>query len=108
MNTNPTTVVILAAGSPSAALGTIFRHSSSAMVPLNGRPIIHWLLNYLREQGIVRVVLGVKATEVRLPRFVEQAFGQLQEIVYVPVSDDLGPGFTLLKCLQQFPQVSLP
>src|SRR5262245_61734956 len=59
----PRTAVVLAAGSPSATLGAIFRHSSSAMVPINGRPIIHWLLHYLRHEGITRVILGLRHTE---------------------------------------------
>ena len=55
----PNTAIILAAGSPLAALGAIFGRTSSAMVPVNGRPIIHWLLSYLRKEGITRIVLGL-------------------------------------------------
>jgi len=95
------TAVVLAAGAPPAALGSIFGRTSSAMVPINGRPTIHWLLHYLHEQGVTRVILGLRATETRLPRFVQQAFGKLQEITCVPVKEDLGPGFTLLECLKQ-------
>lgn len=95
------TAVVLAAGVPPAALGSIFGRTSSAMVPINGRPTIHWLLHYLHEQGVTRVVLGMRHTEIRLPRFVQQAFGKIQEIVCVPVKEDLGPGFTLLECLKR-------
>jgi dTDP-glucose pyrophosphorylase len=95
------TAVVLAAGAPPAALGSIFGRTSSAMVPLNGRPTIHWLLHYLHEIGVARVVLGLRHTETRLPRFVQQAFGKIQEIVCVPVKEDLGPGFTLLECLNR-------
>lgn len=95
------TAVVLAAGVPPAALGSIFGRTSSAMVPINGRPTIHWLLHYLHAQGVTRVVLGLRSTETRLPRFVQQAFGKIQEIICVPVSEDLGPGFTLLECLKQ-------
>jgi dTDP-glucose pyrophosphorylase len=97
----PDTAVILAAGSPPAALGAIFGRTSSAMVPVNGRPIIHWLLSYLRKEGITRVVLGLRQSETRLPRFVQQAFGKIQDIQCVPITEDRGPGFTLLKCLEQ-------
>ena len=95
------TVVVLAAGAPPAALGSIFGRTSSAMVPINGRPTIHWLLHYLHALGVNRVVLGLRHTETRLPRFVQQAFGKIQEIVCVPVKEDLGPGYTLLECLKQ-------
>jgi dTDP-glucose pyrophosphorylase len=95
------TAIVLAAGAPPAALGSIFGRTSSAMVPVNGRPTIHWLLHYLHELGVKRVVLGLRHTETRLPRFVEQAFGKLLEIIYVPVEQNLGPGYTLLECLKK-------
>ncbi|NOS72875.1 MAG: NTP transferase domain-containing protein [Verrucomicrobia bacterium] len=97
----PRTAVILAAGVPPAAMGAIFGRTSSAMVPVNGRPTIHWLLHYLHQLGITRVVIGMRHTETRLPRFVQQSFGQVLEVVFVPVEKDLGPGYTLLQCLNQ-------
>ncbi|MFO1475059.1 MAG: NTP transferase domain-containing protein [Verrucomicrobiota bacterium] len=97
----PITAIVLAAGNPSPALGAIFGQTSSAMVPVNGRPIIHWLLTYLRREGIHRVILGLRQTEARLPRFVQQAFGKIQQITCIPISEDRGPGYTLLKCLEQ-------
>jgi dTDP-glucose pyrophosphorylase len=99
----PKTAVILAAGAPPAALGSIFGRTSSAMVPVNGRPTIHWLLHYLHQSGFNRVVLGLRHTETRLPRFVQQAFGSIHDIVCVPVDKDLGPGYTLLECLRKVP-----
>jgi hypothetical protein len=32
---------------------------------------------------------------------VQQAFGQVQQVAFVPVDRDLGPGYTLLQCLNQ-------
>jgi NDP-sugar pyrophosphorylase family protein len=95
----PRTAVILAAGAPPAALGVVFGRTSSAMIPVNGRPTIHWLLRYLHQAGVTRVVLGMRHTETRLPRFVQQAFGAMLQLVFVPVEKDLGPGYTLLQCL---------
>jgi dTDP-glucose pyrophosphorylase len=100
-SSKPRTAVILAAGAPPAALGSIFGRTSSAMVPVNGRPTIHWLLHYLHELDVNRIVLGLRHTETRLPRFVQQAFGRIQHITVVPIDKDLGPGFTLLECLKK-------
>jgi dTDP-glucose pyrophosphorylase len=97
----PNTAVILAAGSPPSALGTVFGRTCSAMVPINGRPTIHWLLSYLLDLGVKRVVVGLRSTEARLPRFVDQTFGQVQDIEYVRLDKDLGPGYTLLQCLDE-------
>jgi dTDP-glucose pyrophosphorylase len=99
-STRPKTAVILAAGAPPASLGSIFGQTSSAMIPVNGRPTIHWLLHYIHQLGIDQVVIGLRHTETRLPRFVQQTFGRIQRITFVPVEKDLGPGFTLLECLK--------
>ena len=100
------TAIVLAAGGLPPSLSAIFGRTSSAMLPINGRPTIHWLLNYLRDSGVAKVVLGLRESETRLPKFVRQTFGQIQEILYEPVSEDRGPGFTLLKCLQRLPEHS--
>jgi dTDP-glucose pyrophosphorylase len=101
LSATPKTAVVLAAGAPPAGLSSIFGRTSSAMVPVNGRPTIHWLLHYLHQLGIHRVILGLRHTETRLPRFVQQAFGRIHKITFVPVEKDLGPGFTLLECLKK-------
>src|ERR1700676_2709292 len=91
----PKTAIVLAAGAAPAAMGAIFGSTSSAMVPINGRPTIHWLLQYLRKNGITQVVVGLRPTEPRLPRFLQLAFGRIHKITCVPIEKDLGPGFTL-------------
>jgi dTDP-glucose pyrophosphorylase len=98
--------IVLAAGALGPSLSAIFGRTSSAMIPLNGRPAIHWLLTYLHETGVRQVVLGLRDSEVRLPKFVRQTLGQIQEILYEPIGEDRGPGFTLLKCMQRIPQDS--
>jgi dTDP-glucose pyrophosphorylase len=100
-NNLPETAIILAAGSVPPALSAVFGRTSSAMVPINGRPTIHWILSYLHEIGIRRVILGLRDSEIRLPKFVRQTFGRIQEISYEPISEDRGPGYTLLKCLER-------
>jgi dTDP-glucose pyrophosphorylase len=98
------TAVVLAAGNLPAALTPVFGRTSPAMLPVNGRPIIHWQLNYLHELGITEVVIGVRPEEMRLPRFVRQAFGRVLNVVCEPIPEDAGPGYTLLKCLERIPE----
>lgn len=97
----PSNAVILAAGKLTPSLAAIFGKASSAMLPVNGRPTIHWSLRYLSEQGIKHVVLGVREDDMRLRRFVNHAFGSILDITFVPISEDRGPGFTLLSCLRR-------
>jgi dTDP-glucose pyrophosphorylase len=97
----PRTAIILAAGGVPASLRPFVGRTCAALLPVNGRPIIHWSLQYLREQGIRRVIVGIRDTETRLPRFLRQTFGSQLELEFVPVSEDRGPGYTLLHCLRR-------
>jgi len=98
---SPRTAIVLAAGGVPASLRPFVGRTCAAMLPVNGRPIIHWSLQYLREQGFRRVIIGVRDTETRLPRFLKQTFGSQLELEFAPVSEDRGPGFTLLNCLRR-------
>lgn len=95
------TAIVLAAGGVPASLRPFVGRTCAAMLPVNGRPIIHWSLQYLREQGFRRVIVGIRDTETRLPRFLKQTFGSQLELEFAPVSEDRGPGFTLLNCLRR-------
>lgn len=96
--TSTTTAVLLAAGPPAPDVTQLFGRASSAMMPVNGRPTVHWSLSYLVERGIRRVILGIRPDDSRLQRFVEQAFRKLLTLEFVPISQDRGPGYTLLEC----------
>jgi dTDP-glucose pyrophosphorylase len=98
---SPRTAIILAAGGVPASLRPFVGRTCAALLPVNGRPIIHWSLQYLREQGFRRVIVGLRDTETRLPRFLKQTFGSQLELEFAPVSEDRGPGFTLLNCLRR-------
>src|SRR6478736_7220618 len=97
------TAIVLAAGDVPAALRPFVGRTCGAMLPVNGRPIIHHSLQYLRDIGIGRVLIGTKAGEQKLPRLVRQTFSSQLELEFVPVESDRGPGFTLLQCLQRLP-----
>jgi dTDP-glucose pyrophosphorylase len=99
----PITAIVLAAGGLPESLRALYGNGTAAMVPLNGRPVIHRQMAYLLSCGVQRVVIGVQAGEARLPDFVQRSFGsQLAiEIVDAPTHPQAGPGDTLLACLQQ-------
>lgn len=101
INPDRTCAIVLAAGDVPASLRPFVGRSCAALLPINGRPIIHWSLQYLREQGFRRVIVGIRGLEARLPRFLQQSFGSQLEIEIVPVNEDRGPGFTLLSCLRR-------
>lgn len=96
----PPTAVILAAGKLSPSLAAAYGHTSSAMLPVNGRPVIHWSLSYLKELGITKAVIGTNPADDRLRRFVRQVFSSHFKLEFVEIATDRGPGSTLLECLQ--------
>ena len=73
------------------------------MLSINGRPIIHRSLSYLRDSGIRKVIIGVRAEDLRLPRFVRQSFSAELEIEFVLIAEDRGPGHSLALCLDRLP-----
>jgi dTDP-glucose pyrophosphorylase len=95
------TAVILAAGRASASIAAVFGHTSPGLLPINGRPIIHWSVRYLQDAGIRRVIIGLRGDDLRLRRFVSQTLQPLLEIEFVPITEDRGPGFTLLRCIEK-------
>jgi dTDP-glucose pyrophosphorylase len=98
---SPRTAVVLAAGKTTPALGALFGKTSSAMIPVNGRPIIHWSMRYLRELGIEKVVVAAREEDDRLAKLLTQCFPNGPECEIVPISQDRGPGFSLLCCLER-------
>jgi dTDP-glucose pyrophosphorylase len=101
MVSSPRTAVVLAAGKTTPALGALFGRTSSAMIPVNGRPIIHWSMRYLRELGIERVVVAGREDDDRLGKLLSQCFQNGPACEVVPISEDRGPGFSLLCCLEK-------
>ena len=101
MALRPKTAVVLAAGKTSPTLGALFGKTSSAMIPVNGRPIIHWSVRYLRDLGIERVVVAAREDDDRLAKLLVQCFPDGPRCEIELITEDRGPGFSLLGCLQR-------
>jgi dTDP-glucose pyrophosphorylase len=96
--------ILLAAGDVPLEMRPFTGRTCAAMLPVSGRPVVHWLLQYLHEQGVDRVIVGLRDVEVSLPHFLQHSFGSRLAFELVPVSVDVGPGFTLLECLKRLPE----
>ena len=99
--TTALTAIILAAGELPEALQSAFGRTSSAMLPVNGRPTIHWSLTYLRAQGVTRAIIAVRRGEHRLQRFVRHCFGSVMELEFIEPAEDRGPGYSLARCMEK-------
>ncbi|HUR78149.1 MAG TPA: hypothetical protein VMZ22_09400 [Acidimicrobiales bacterium] len=80
-----TTALIPAAGPVSEGILALSNVSSPAMIPVAGRPVIHWTLDYLLELGVDRVRIGVPRPGLFLEQLVSTIFGSRCEIDYVVV-----------------------
>lgn len=95
------TAVILSAGELPDSVRAAFGRTSPAMLPISGRPIIHWSISYLREQGIKRIIVALRGGELRVQQFVANCFGKSIELFFVEIGEDRGPGFSLAACLDK-------
>ena len=89
------TVVIPAAGRVPEGLLAVSNVACPAMIPVGGRPVIHWTISYLRSLGVRRFVIAVARRGMFVEDFVDCAFGQDCEIRFITPSRDGGVGLTL-------------
>jgi NDP-sugar pyrophosphorylase family protein len=95
------TAIILSAGELPDSVRAAFGKTSPAMLPINGRPIIHWSISYLKEQGVKKVIVAVRRGETRVQQFSGNCFARAIELTFVEIGEDRGPGYSLAKCLEK-------
>ncbi|MFK7851862.1 MAG: NTP transferase domain-containing protein [Akkermansiaceae bacterium] len=89
---------ILCAGPVPIEIAALFRCSSIGLIPLNGRPLIAWQLDYLSKIGIETVRIGIRKSDRRLADYLETYRRLFQaSIEIIQIEDDRGPGGTLLQ-----------
>lgn len=65
------------------------------MIPVAGRPVVHWTIDYLRSLGITRFRIAVPRRGLFVESYVDSVFGDEADIEFLVPSADLGPGFTV-------------
>jgi dTDP-glucose pyrophosphorylase len=68
------TVIVLCGGDINASNLPIATSGSNAMIPVNGKPVIGWILDDLVQKQVVRVIIVTQAKNEQLIRFVHWAF----------------------------------
>ncbi len=89
------TVLIPAAGRVPEGLLALSNIVCPAMIPVGGRPVIHWTLSYLRSLGARRFIIAVARRGMFVEDFVACAFGGDCEIQFMTPSQDGGVGTTI-------------
>lgn len=88
---------ILCAGPVPSEIAALFRCSSIGLIPLNGRPLIAWQLDFLSKLGVGRVRIGIRKSDSRLADYLAKYRRLFQmSIEVIEIEDDRGPGGTLL------------
>lgn len=93
------TVVIPAAGRVPENVMALSNIVCPAMIPVAGRPVIYWTMNYLLGLGVKRFVIAVAARGMFIEDFVNCTFGQVADVQFIVPSVDRGVGGTLLELL---------
>ncbi|MCB1056632.1 MAG: hypothetical protein KDD11_14115, partial [Acidobacteria bacterium] len=97
MNRADELVLIPAAGRVPEGILAFSSLSCSAMIPVAGRPVIHWTLHYLRSLGFRRFALAVPQRGLFVEDYVDAVFGRDAEISFLVPSADRGLGGTVLE-----------
>jgi dTDP-glucose pyrophosphorylase len=96
-----TVVLTPAAGRVAEGVMALSNIGCPAMVPVAGRPVIHWTLSYLRSLGLRRFIIAVARRGMYVEDFVECTFGQDCDISFIVPSIDGGVGRTVLELAEQ-------
>jgi len=87
--------IVLCAGKLSAATFPVNGSMSVGMLPINGKPVMGWILDDLFQKNILNVVIVVRAEDRQLKDFVRWAYGQRMNIRFASPR-----GRTILHSLQ--------
>jgi|GEM_PF-407835 len=92
-----TIVLIPAAGRVSDGVLSLSNISCPAMIPVAGRPVIHWTLSYLNGLGLNRFSIAVSERGLFIEDFVECTVPEEARVDFLVPSKDGGVGRTLLE-----------
>lgn len=95
MSPDDITVIIPAAGRVPEGLIALSNISCPAMVPVGGRPVIHWTMRYLSGLGLRRFVIAVAQRGTFVEDFVECTFGKDCDVTFVVPPAGGGVGTTV-------------
>lgn len=84
-------VLVAAAGPPRPQILSLSSQIASAsMVPVNGRPVLGWILKGLAEQGLDRITLLTPDGDQQIQEYVDKAHGHMR-LTLIPAGNPLQP-----------------
>jgi dTDP-glucose pyrophosphorylase len=101
INAKNISVLIPAAGRVPDGIIALGNVTCPAMVPVAGRPVIHWTTRYLRELGLHRFSIAVAERGMFVEDFVECSFGSDCQVNFFVPKLNQGLGRTVLELALQ-------
>ena len=79
------TTIILCGGPISYSSLPIGTNQSNAMIPVNGKPVIGWILDDLVQKGVKSVTVVLREQDHRLQSFLQRAYTGRLDVVIAPL-----------------------
>jgi dTDP-glucose pyrophosphorylase len=96
----PHNTIILCGGEINFVNIPVHSNTNNSMIPVNGKPVISWILNDLVEKGIRSVIVVLKETNTRLRTFIERNYHHNLQVTYVTLSTSESIVHSLLEGLK--------
>lgn len=93
--------IVLAAGKAESSLCQLFGEIPTGLVPINGKPVIFYILDVFVRNGINQVYIAVGYGKERLCAIVDNYFSDRLQIEYIDVDYNKKPGSSLLEVSRQ-------
>lgn len=93
-------MLIPAAGNAPEGVLALSNITCPAMIPVAGRPVIHWTMTYLRSLGLFRFKIAVARRGMFVESFVDCTFAQECQVSFIVPTRDGGVGQTVLELLE--------
>jgi dTDP-glucose pyrophosphorylase len=94
-NFEDTCVLIPAAGRVPEGILAFSNITCPAMIPVAGRPLIYWTMQYLLSLGLKRFLIAVSQRQLFLEDFIACTFGRNCEVQFLVPEQDRGVGGTV-------------
>lgn len=95
-----TSGVILTSATADITVCEVFGDLPTGLIPVNGKPIIFFILQQMLENDIKDVYIGVDYKQEKLKEVINTYFSAKLNISYIYTDKTKGPGNSLLKILQ--------
>lgn len=87
--------VILAAGK-GTRLGDLTKNNPKPMIPVAGKPVVHYIIDQIRESGITDFALVVRYLQEKIEDYFGDGTSHGIRVAYIPQPDSYGTGSALL------------